>query len=474
MNDQITIRTLHKQKVSNVDIAEQMKCHPNTISNIINRKTLIEKPTRHKPSVFEPQKETIKEWLDKELTLVKIHEKLAGEYHIHGSYDALRRFVKKHIPRPSQVFGVQEHLPGQEIETDFGDIWIYIEEEQKKVKFQGQGFILPYSGKRFALLQDDQKLETTFRGFEKAFAYFGGVPRKVKIDNPKTLVITNKRYELVFNQHFMEFAEHAGFIPNPCTPRKPEQKGAVEGTIKYLQRNFSAGLVCKTRQEAREKLRVWLEDANKKVHGTYKQAINERFNQERDRLQALPNDSFSFFHRDERKVGKNCHINFANNYYSVPFSYVDKQVTVRWNDSVLRIVYEGKEIALHKLVTGQGNFTTVRAHMPPYKIYSETEYQTYHENKMGQIGPNGHQYFIMLLRKQPRYWYQTVRPIYGMAQEFGSEPVNKALGRALSYGAMDIRIIRNILEKKLYEIVDNVVLPEFSDTGNSRNLEYYT
>jgi len=79
-----------------------------------------------------------------------------------------------------------------------------------------------------------------------------------------------------------------------------------------------------------------------------------------------------------------------------------------------------------------------------------------------------------LLNKQPRYWHQTVRSIYGLVEQFGSDPMNKALGRALSYGAMDIRIIRHILEGKLYEVVDTVVLPEFSDTGNSRNLEYYT
>lgn len=172
-------------------------------------------------------------------------------------------------------------------------------------------------------------------------------------------------------------------------------------------------------------------------------------------------------------MGLDCHINLENNYYSVPFSYVEKQVTVRYNQSVIRVVCDGDEIALHTVCTGQGNSATDRLHLPPNKVYSEAEYRQRHETKMTQIGPNGHQYFIMLLGKCPRYWFQKVRPIYGMVSKYGPELVEKALGRALAYGVVDSGIIRNILEKKLYDIVDSVTFPVFTDAGNSRDLSYY-
>jgi len=140
---------------------------------------------------------------------------------------------------------------------------------------------------------------------------------------------------------------------------------------------------------------------------------------------------------------------------------------------MLRIVYGGEELALHRLCTGQGNFSIVREHLPPDKIYSETEYQLRHETKMREIGTNAHQYFIMLLKKQPRQWRQTIRSLYKLAEDYGSEALDRALGRALSYGAIDTGIIRNILKAKLYEIVDQVTPPEFVDTGNSRELSYY-
>jgi hypothetical protein len=44
----------------------------------------------------------------------------------------------------------------------------------------------------------------------------------------------------------------------------------------------------------------------------------------------------------------------------------------------------------------------------------------------------------------------------------------------LSYGARDIRIIRNILEGKLYELTDTVTpAAVFEQTSNSRDLWYY-
>jgi hypothetical protein len=79
----------------------------------------------------------------------------------------------------------------------------------------------------------------------------------------------------------------------------------------------------------------------------------------------------------------------------------------------------------------------------------------------------------MLLQKQPGQWRQTIRPIYGLVAEYGEAAVDKALERALSYGAKDTRIIRNILTRKLYEVEDVIKLPEFTDSTNSRELSYY-
>lgn len=476
MYKQITIKTLHEQKKKISEIARTMECHRNTVSNILKRDFCVEKQARTKLSVYQPYKVTIKTWLEKDgLTRVRIHDKLKEEYKVHGSYDALRRFIQKHIPQPTEAFGVQEHLPGDEVEVDFGEITVYLVREGKKVKFQLLAFVLPFSGKKYYELCENQKAETFYTGFTNAFSFYGGVPKKVKPDNLKAAVNKNTRHILDINQSFLEFSYHYRFVINPCTPYSPEQKGTVEGGVKYAQQNFVPGRTFQNREGMKQQLKEWTTMINKKVHGTTKEVIDDRFERlEKTKLQPLPPEEFSFFNRAERQVGLNCHIHFENNYYSVPFSYVKKTVTVRWNHSILRIVYQGEEIALHKLCTkGTGNYVTVRAHLPSDKIYSETEYQLRHETKMRQIGKNALLYFIMLLKKQPGHWRQTIRPIYGFALEYGNEALDRALGRALSYRALDTRIIKNILDGKLYEIEESLELPVFQEISNSRELIYY-
>lgn len=405
-----------------------------------------------------------------------MHEMLHDDYGAVFSYDALRKYVKKYLPKPKEAFGPQEHLPGQAIQFDFGTSRVYFTEEQRWVKVQIQAFVLPFSGMKVAWAEMDQKLETFLNGFTRAFTKLGGVPRKATIDNLKDGVIVNNRHELKFNQTFLEYANHYRFTINPCAPFSPEQKGTVEGGggVKYIKQNFIAGRDFKNLVDLQGKLTVWTNNANQKVHGIKKQVIAEMFETiEKKQLQSLPSEPFSFFNRVERKVRSDCHINFDNNYYSVPFSYVGKEVTVRYNQSVLRVVCDGEELALHTIAAGQGNFVKDRAHLPAHKVYTEAEYRQRHETKMTQIGPNGHQYFTMLLEKCPRYWFQKLRTIYGLVSEFGAEAVEKALGRALAYEAVDSGILRNILERKFYDIVDTVSFPVFTDQSNSRDLSYY-
>lgn len=475
MGQQYTILTLHKQGKTNADIARQLHCNRHTVENVLKRKAVTEKQTRQKSSAVTPYKELIKEWLkNPKITRWRIYEMLQEEHKIKFSYDALRKFVKKHLVAPV-AFGVQTHLPGEEVEVDFGEITVHFTQGGTWKKYQLLAFVLPFSGKKYYELCTNQQMETLCLGFEHAFAFFGGVPKKAKVDNLKPAVVTNSRYSLEFNQGFLEFAYHYGFIINPCTPYSPEQKGTVEGAVKYAQQNFIPGRIFKNIDDLRDQLNAWTDTVNKRVHGTTRKIIEEVFqSEEKDKLAPLPKEAFSFFNRCERVVGANCHIHFENNYYSVPFSYVGKQVTVRWNQSVLRIVCQGEEIALHNLHTeSAGKYITKRDHLPAHKLYSEAEYRQYHEEKMAQIGRYALQYFLVLLQAHPGYWRQTLRPIYGYVQEFGAEAVNRALGRALTYKALDTRIIRHILERKLYEIVERVEIPVFTDTSNSRELTYY-
>ena len=180
MAQQYTILTLHKQGKTNAGIARDLSCHRHTVENILKKGTVNEGQTRKKTSAAEMYKQQLQEWSSKDITVARMHEMLVEEYHVDFTYDALQKFVKKYIAKAPEAFGVQEHLPGNDLEVDFGEIIVYLTDTKRQVKLQVLAFVLPYSGMKYYEVCEDQKLETFCEGFMGAFQFFGGVPKRVK------------------------------------------------------------------------------------------------------------------------------------------------------------------------------------------------------------------------------------------------------------------------------------------------------
>ena len=457
-----------------------MGCHRNTVRNIVKREQPIEKQTREKASGFAIYETQIAEWKKAKLSRLRIYEKLQETYAITLRYDALCKYMQKAFPKEVEAFGVQQVDPGEVMEIDFGELCIIVLPDGKRMKIYGIAVVLGYSRVGYYGVCLDQKLETLCKHLEKAFAYFGGVPKRAKVDNMKTAILKNQHYDLEFNQTFLEFALHHKFVILPCEPYHPEQKGKVESGIKYMQNNFVAGRAFSDDKDMEKQLESWMQDkANQRMHGTTRKVPwHVLLEEERSCLQPVPQEPFAFFNRGIRTVAPNCHIHFENNYYSVPSAFVRKNVTVRWNDHILRVIYEGEQIALHQRDKGQGNHVTVRSHMPENKVYSQTEYQQKYETKMQALGREAHEYFTMLLTTKESYWFRSVRSILGLAETYGKEAVNATLKRAMYYNALDLTTIKNILEQKLYQLeLEPVLLTNHEQqtvtNTYSRDLSYY-
>lgn len=482
MYKQITIKTLHRQGFTQSTIAKQLGCHRHTIANVLRRENFIEKQTRQKGSLFDPYQQQIKDWIEQGISILRMYEMLSQTYGIHSTYVNLCKYIQVRFPKPKEAFGVQQRTPGEVAEVDFGYLGMFTGPIGTVVKTYGLCVVLNYSRLGFYAIAYDQKLETLVKELENALLYFGGVPKRLKVDNMKTAILKNQHYDLEFNQDFLEFAYHYQTVIVPCSPYSPEQKGTVESGIKYLQDNFIAGRTFQDATDLKRQLKEWMDNyANQRVHGTTRKVPSVVFESlEKEKLQPLPEDCFAFFNRCVRTVSTNCHIHLENNYYSVPASLVGKEVTVRWNGSLVRIIYAGEQIALHQKATGIGMYVTRRSHLPSYKVYSQTEYQKRLEEQMADIGEVAHEYFCYLLAAKESYWFRSVRAILGLAKEYGNEAVNLTLKRAMYYKVSDLATIKNILEKKLYLVTEE---PRLLEGGKSklieqsslfRELTYYT
>src|SRR5215470_16484652 len=98
---------------------------------------------------------------------------------------------------------------------------------------------LPYSDATFVCAFPRECTEAFLEGHVRAFAFFGGVPRRISYDNSKIAVakITGGRERKVTGE-FLRIRSHHLFDSYFCLVRRPDEKGHVETLIGYARRNF--------------------------------------------------------------------------------------------------------------------------------------------------------------------------------------------------------------------------------------------
>ncbi|MCB0064602.1 MAG: IS21 family transposase, partial [Caldilineaceae bacterium] len=208
-----------------------------------------------------------------------------------GSYSAVWRYLKKVNPTTPEVTIRMECEPGEEAQVDFGAAGKMVDAETGELR-NSYVFVMTLSWSRHQYIEFvwDQKVETWLRLHRNALAYFGGVPKRIVIDNLKA-AITKACWEEPEVQHaYAECAEHYGFLIAPCRPYTPQHKGKVESGVHYVKRNFLGGRTPTTLPEANRDGRRWGETtAGLRIHGTTREQPLVRFVEtEQVRLQPLP------------------------------------------------------------------------------------------------------------------------------------------------------------------------------------------
>jgi hypothetical protein len=299
----------------------------------------------------------------------------------------------------------------------------------------------------------DQKVETFILCHIRAFHYFGGVPKTVKIDNLKAAILQANFYEPIYQRLYQQFSEYYGFQSVPCRIYQPNDKGKVESGIKYIKVNFFAGRQFKDSDDVDRQLKQWLEKANQRIHGTTKKIPKTVFEEtERGCLLLLPLEEFNLAQVGTRKVYHDCHVYIRHNYYSVPYQYVGKEVDIEINHSLVKIYFNRQLIATHGEIAGKGEFSTQPSHYPAYKCLSQTEYQEKYQAKMAAIGQYAEQLFFSLLENKKQGWTRPVQGILSLTKKYSSEIINLSCQRALAFGAYEYQMIKNICQNGSYHL----------------------
>ena len=181
--------------------------------------------------VLAPWADQIDRWLTGErLQLTRIHELLLGRV-CRVSYQSLRRFVQmRHWRRPSKVpVRMEDTPPGEVADVDFGRLGlIHDPDTGHRRAVWALIVVLGYSRHCFVWPTFGQTLEDVIAGLESAWAFFGGIPRYLVIDNFPAAVAGADALHPVFTWGFLEYSQCRGFITDAARVRHPKDKPKVE------------------------------------------------------------------------------------------------------------------------------------------------------------------------------------------------------------------------------------------------------
>ncbi len=441
-----TIETLMKQGLNKSEISRATKHDWKTVSKVIKKIGEGKNAPERKPHpcILDMHKEKVIEWIKEGLSGVRIHEKIQGAG-VRISYSAVKEYCRG-MRKKQDIFIRMHTKPGDEAQVDFGYVGITPDNTGRRRKTWVFNMKLSHSRKDYYCTVYDQRVETFIKCHILAFQYFGGVPKSVKIDNLKAAILHANFYEPVYQQAYKNFANHYSFNSIPCRVYSPNDKGKVESGIKYVKNNFFAGRKFKDRNDVENRLLKWMENVcNKRVHGTTRKVPDQVFEtEEKKELKTLPETDFKLVKVGTRKVYHDCHVYIEYNYYSVPFEYVSKEVSIELSDSLVRVYYENKEIAIHKRIHTKGEFSTQKGHYPKYKCYSDTEIQEKYQIKMANIGAYAEQVFFNIKQRDPNNWGRPVQGILSLLKKYPRDVINLSCRRALAFDACQYQVIKNI------------------------------
>jgi hypothetical protein len=164
----------------------------------------------------------------------------------------------------------------------------------------------------------------------------------------------------VWNPLFKDFFEYMGFLPRLCRPYRPQTKGKIESTVKYIKYGFFNGTRFDSLEDIESGLRDWLFRVNSCVHGTTREVPVERLKNEG--LQRITVPGYRVVVEESRKVSRESFVSYRGNQYSVPYRYAGRNATIRIDEGLLKVFVGAELLCTHEILPGSGRASRDQSH----------------------------------------------------------------------------------------------------------------
>jgi transposase len=288
-------------------------------------------------------------------TAKRIFERLRDEHGYAGGLTVVKDYMRIARGRLRETFVPLAHPPGH-AQVDFGEAIGVVGGVRQKIHFFCMD--VPQSDAPFVKAYPAETTEAFLDGHVSAFDFFGKVPLSILYDNT-TLAVAKicgdgKRER---TRAFTELLSHYLFEDRFGRPGKGNDKGKVEGLVKYARSNFLTPI---PRAASYEDLNAMLADRclqrQGDVAGRHVETIGRRLVGDLEAFKDLPAVHLEPCEKRAARVSSTALVRYRCNDYSVPTAFGFREVLVKGFVDEVVILCAGEEIARHKRTYGTGAF----------------------------------------------------------------------------------------------------------------------
>ena len=210
----------------------------------------------------------------------------------------------------AEVYVPLVHRPGESAQADFFEVSVELSGERRKAWL----FLmrLMHSGRDFVRLYERQDQLAFLDGHVRAFAHFGGVPRRTVYDNLAAAVRRVQFPRRALTERFAALASHYGVEPCFARPGEGHDKGGVES------RGRGVRLQVLTPIPRGDSMHELSEQMQREVDRLAPQRVWERFASEEPALRPLPEVAFEARRLQPVSVSRSALVRVEGAWYSVP------------------------------------------------------------------------------------------------------------------------------------------------------------
>ena len=410
----VTIRVLAEKGQNHCEIARTVGVTESTVRYHLRRAAAgAEDGRREKPQKAQTLAEVIEAWhaerrdAVRPVNVMELYEHLVGEYDYSGSYQSVRRFVRRHYPKPRmRTYRRVETVPGAQSQTDWAE-YPRVDIGEGPEPLSAFVMCLSHSRKLAVVWSRRKDLLSWLACHNAAFERLGGIAAVNRVDNVKTAMAQGAGPWGTIHPAYRAYARSVGFHIDACLPRDPEAKGKAEAGVRLSRLRVAPGPrpfagLGPLQQWTDTRLLSWAKRALCPATGL---SVEASWRQELERLQPLPILPEPFDIAVTRPVHKDCTVRFEERCYPVPFQWVGQRLEVRGCHEKVQILGEGRVIREYPRHTAE------RILIDPSCYEGEATERVLPPRPLGKMGKRLQEIYELPVEQRPLDLYATLAEV---------------------------------------------------------------